>query len=105
MPVMDTIRPYIEYKNFEACSCAVDEGCAQARPSKLLRFSMETLNRGYAQSKPRLAAGQPTLALGLTLTLLSDGAVMPICSLVTRATTWRATSGTSAISASTASHP
>lgn len=48
VPVMDTIRPYVEYKNFEACSCAVDEGCAQARPSKLLRFSMETLNKGNA---------------------------------------------------------
>jgi hypothetical protein len=55
VPYMSSMEPYVEYKNFEPCNCAVDEGCAQARPSKLLRFSMETLNRGGAD----LFIGEP----------------------------------------------
>ena len=39
--------PFIEWKLFPECDCAVDEGCAGVGKRKLLRFTMETWNVGY----------------------------------------------------------
>eukprot|EP01087_Luapelamoeba_hula_P015537 TRINITY_DN4655_c0_g1_i1.p1 TRINITY_DN4655_c0_g1~~TRINITY_DN4655_c0_g1_i1.p1 ORF type:complete len:350 (-),score=9.82 TRINITY_DN4655_c0_g1_i1:78-1127(-) len=47
--------PFIEWRTFPECDCAVDEGCAKAGRRKLLRFTMETWNIGTAD----LFVGKP----------------------------------------------
>jgi hypothetical protein len=47
-PMVEYLKPYVEYKYFEKCDCAVGDCLGGFGMRKLLRFSMMVKNNGTA---------------------------------------------------------